>query len=252
MNSPSLLRLTTTYPNRHVALSNTLSLLKYWCSLVATLTSPTTLPTSSLRSSALPNGPPKMCDRVARLSYSTAMRLARRITARETDCASWLAVLARFCCSRGSRTRLDHLRCMNEHLGDCLALGISSPSAVNCASSSSTSAASRARRRRSHRRRWNIGGPARRACRFGFVSSLGDLRRACVAPGPPVAFVLVVPLVIGVPQGSAFSPPMMPPPGQRRGQSELGGVLRSGCHSSAVTVEFQRLDGSIDRSDQLP
>ena len=47
VNSPSLLGLTTTWrPNRHVALSNMLSLLKYWCSLVATLTCPTALTTA--------------------------------------------------------------------------------------------------------------------------------------------------------------------------------------------------------------
>ena len=37
MDSPSLLGLTTTCPNRHVALSNTLSLLKYWCSVCGDL-----------------------------------------------------------------------------------------------------------------------------------------------------------------------------------------------------------------------
>jgi hypothetical protein len=36
VNSRSLLGLTTTCPNRHVALSNMLSLEKYWCSEVAT------------------------------------------------------------------------------------------------------------------------------------------------------------------------------------------------------------------------
>ncbi len=46
VNSPSLLGLTTTCPNHHVALSNTLSLLKNWCSLVATLTCPTALTTA--------------------------------------------------------------------------------------------------------------------------------------------------------------------------------------------------------------
>ena len=50
---PILLGRTTTCPNRHIALSNTLSLEKYWWSLVATLTCPTA-DTTAAASRALP------------------------------------------------------------------------------------------------------------------------------------------------------------------------------------------------------